>query len=231
MLRFLHWMATGLRYFLITGPDGSPYLLRLLLRGRLPGDTEKRGVKWSLYFHNFLAHDRDRDLHNHPWTWSYSLVLWGGYVEEKRGRDGIVRRRRVWPGMINRLGPMDFHRIAELKGRETWTLFLAGTKATAWFFLVDGFLERSKAYLKAKGHKVSDEPEGPIPDWVLTCGICGKLFPPPARYHVRTTDEAIARGIAGAPVCHVCGAIPIEGDGHHQGEGWAPSPREEVTHG
>ncbi len=205
ILRFLNWLAAGRRYFMIENFERQPYLLRLLLRGRLPGD--ETNPSWSAYLHRFYRHDEDRHLHNHPWTWSFSIILWGGYVEERRRRNGKIVRRRVWPGTINLLGPKDFHRVLELKGSQTWTLFITGGKASAWGFLVDGVFILAKAYLKAKGLEIH-EGEAPIPDWMLTCACCQNHFPPPGNYYVRTPVTEGRRIGVRLPVCDACARLP-----------------------
>ncbi len=155
-----------------------------------------------------MSKDQDRDLHNHPWKWSFAIILWGGYVEEKRKRNGKVIIRRVWPGMINILGPKDFHRILELKGQQTWSLFFAGGKASAWGFLVNGLFVRAKEYLAAKGY--IDEPHGveDLPEWLLTCACCAGRFPPPGNYYVRTEKNQSSRRGIRAPVCDTCASLP-----------------------
>lgn len=131
--------------------DGrSPYLSRYYLRGRPrmpdgsepfePGGGTKEGAidppGWGLYLHRFHRGDLDRELHNHPWRWSLSLILAGGYLEERRQGDRIVRRR-LRPGAINWIGQDDFHRV-DLTDGECWSLFVAGPKVSGW-----GFWDRS----------------------------------------------------------------------------------------
>jgi hypothetical protein len=225
LLRAIRWLASGRRYHLIPNFDKSPYLLRLKVRGYIPppkGEApDPKRYRLNVYLHRFLSKDQDRDLHNHPWKWSFSIVLWGGYTEEKRNRrTGEVRRRRVWPGMINVLGARDFHRVLELHGRETWTLFFAGGKAAAWGFLVGGHFIRAREYLAAKGYV--DEGGGgpsPLPSWLLRCACCGESFPPPGNYYTRVPAMVGRRMGVRAPVCDACAGRPLP----------APSP-EEVTH-
>lgn len=144
----LHRLAARLpRPRVIYDVDGvSPYLTRyyLLGRPRMPDGSEPfdkfgnphpdavfpTGI--GLYLHRFHRGDKDRELHNHPWRWSCALVLAGGYVEERRVRDNVVRRD-VKPGRLNWIGHDDFHRV-DLRGPEAWTLFLAGPKVSSWGF-------------------------------------------------------------------------------------------------
>lgn len=114
--------------------EGDKYLLRFYLKHsskRFPG----------LYLHYFYRGDQDRDLHNHPWTKSVSLILTGGYVEErlskkeKIGPNYKVIKRVVGPGSLNVIRSDDFHRI-DLIGGSTWTLFTSGKKVKDWGFII-----------------------------------------------------------------------------------------------
>ncbi len=158
MIRFIKWVTTGRRYFLITGLDGAPYLLRVLLWGNLIGDDKKNeeaGLKVkkpliNAYLHKFYKPDSDREQHNHPFKWGFSLILSGGYeeerliwYEEKRTIKGKVFKRRyrkvikrtLKPFSINIIRSSDFHRITKLHGPEVWTFFLAGPKTSDWGFI------------------------------------------------------------------------------------------------
>jgi hypothetical protein len=214
ILRFLNWIATGRRYFLIENFDRSPYLLRLLIRGYLPpkkGEApDPKKHRLNIYLHRFFRHDEDRHLHSHPWVASVSIILWGGYIEEKRNRrTGKIKVRRLWPGMINILGPQDFHRILELKGRETWSLFITGGKAHAWGFLVHGIFVRAREYLASKGYVDEGPPstDNALPAWLLTCACCAGRFPPPGNYYALIPGHRI--GVR-APVCDNCARLPYQ---------------------
>lgn len=99
----------------IVGEDGSPYLTRYTVFRRL-------------YLHRFHRSDADRTLHNHPWGRSYSLILIGGYREERR--DSVHVRK---PGSIVVIDHDTFHRVDLLHG-EAWSLFLAGPVQQSWGF-------------------------------------------------------------------------------------------------
>lgn len=109
----------------------SPYLIRVYLfrkwRKRLPG----------VFLHCFLRGDTDRELHNHPWTWAYSFILSGGYIEERRvpAPSGPVRvqHRIVRPFSLNRICANDFHRV-DLLRKHCWSLFIAGPREQHWGF-------------------------------------------------------------------------------------------------
>ena len=121
------------RYYLIGRPwmrDGSEPIDEL---GSPRRDAVFRtGV--HVYLHHFHRSDEDRALHNHPWQWSRSLILAGGYIEERRGPDDLVRRRVVRPGAWNTIDGDDFHRV-DLIENDCWSLFIAGPKhGRSWGF-------------------------------------------------------------------------------------------------
>ncbi|HXD98238.1 MAG TPA: hypothetical protein VN646_16940 [Candidatus Acidoferrum sp.] len=146
--RFLEWASQLLpRPRVITDLDGSPpYLSRFYLLGRprMPDGSDPfdrfgairagavEGERFGVYLHRFHRGDMDRELHNHPWRWSFSLILAGGYIEERRSGNQ-VNTRAVFPGSINWLSQDTFHRVELLDG-EAWSLFVAGPKVQSWGF-------------------------------------------------------------------------------------------------
>jgi len=135
-----------LRRHYVFGNSGALYLWPEEAQPRL------RWLPFTVYLHEFVRPDEDRDLHNHPWHLSLSLVLSGGY-EEERLTEGGVLCRRLRPGHLNVLRRDDFHRVVRLRGRSTWTLFVSGRYAGPW-----GFRDREtreytgfRAYLRARG--------------------------------------------------------------------------------
>lgn len=134
--------------FIIRDDEGDPYLLRVYLTGA-SGEGQVRKVPRA-YLHFFFRGDNDRELHSHPWetfmpVWpfnlfgSMSIILTGGYVEERLTRTGQVRVKRYGPGSVNILRGKTFHRV-QLSQGGTWTLFLAGRrfqvpKGEDWGFL------------------------------------------------------------------------------------------------
>ncbi len=93
----------------------------------------------SVFIHEFIRGDRDRESHNHPWYFSFSVILAGGYTEQrlKGTPEGYqVVEKTYRPGMINVIRNDDFHRVALLDGKTTWTLFIAGRRTgESWGFL------------------------------------------------------------------------------------------------
>lgn len=124
----------------------SPYLSRYYLTARptMPDGSEpfrngqvREGAEWpngpiALYLHRFHRSDEDLALHNHPWRWAVSLILTGGYSEERRIGNRVVRRS-VLPLTLNFISADDFHRV-DLFEEDAWTLFLSGPKASSWGF-------------------------------------------------------------------------------------------------
>lgn len=133
-----------LQSYVIKGRDGSAYLTRYTL-----ANFGKRSFR--VYVNHFHRSDEDHELHNHPWQWAASLILSGGYCEERRtdhGVDPIV----FSPGMVNLIGPNTFHRVDLLTG-DAWTLFIAGPVVQSW-----GFWDRAseaftpwREFIAAKG--------------------------------------------------------------------------------
>jgi hypothetical protein len=128
----------------------SPYLSRYYLLGRPtrtsggePFDEKGNPYKdtvwphggWGLYLHKFHRGDDDKALHSHPWAWAVSLVLAGGYYEDRRNNETLeIGRRWVGPGSVNVITQNDYHRV-DLSNRQTcWSLFLAGPKVDSWNF-------------------------------------------------------------------------------------------------
>lgn len=146
-VRFCTWRG---RVRIIKRPgDSDPYMIRYALCGWLPGDGER--PKWlpNIYLHNIRLPDADPALHNHPWPWAYSLILHGGY-QEQRGNGSGWHYTRIRAGQFNTLKkPRDFHRIADVyeyrflsgetvRGEGCWTLFVTSPQHSQWGFSVPG---------------------------------------------------------------------------------------------
>lgn len=115
----------------IDGERGEPYLERYYLFG---------AFGWRCYLHRFVDSDPDRGLHDHPWKRAVSLVLSGGYDEQRRmdTHPECTSIRNVGPFRLNYLRGEDFHRVLLREGRSAWTLFLHGPRVKGWGFLQDG---------------------------------------------------------------------------------------------
>lgn len=139
----------GHPYKVIYDDGGSPYLLRVYQTKHDPHQlgavTRERRLP-AVYLHYFFRGDLDRELHNHPWEWAVSVILSGGYVEERY--DGPldlieprrVRARTLRPGAVNVIRHDTFHRVQMLNGAPSWSLFIAGprvarTRGEDWGFV------------------------------------------------------------------------------------------------
>jgi hypothetical protein len=103
--------------------NNEPYLRRIYM---LP--KRYSGAWWpGVFLHHFYKSDSDRFPHNHPWTWSISLVLKGGYREKRFNRkSGKWSVRTLLPFSFNIIRAEDFHRVELLdQTNGAWTLFVA----------------------------------------------------------------------------------------------------------
>ena len=137
MLRtFCEWLAKLLPSITIPTPEGNPYLTRYYLFGadRAFG---------NIFLHHFHSSDLDVApsgeyyLHNHPWPWSFSIILVNGYREWRRiDKDSAnLRLKKYRPGSINILTDKNFHRV-ELSHDDAWSFFFTGwrSKKRSWGF-------------------------------------------------------------------------------------------------
>ena len=120
-------------HFVITGGDGSAYLVRYYLI-KIP--------VFRIFLHHILRSDEDRHLHDHPWNF-VSLILWNGYREERP--DGVHPR---CPGHVVRRLRTHAHRL-ELK-RPAWTLVFSTGRKYDWGFYMDDCWVHYVTYLDMK---------------------------------------------------------------------------------
>lgn len=111
-------------------PSGRSYLERYFAGGWNPWDGRPGP---AIFLHHFVASDPNDAVHSHPWGWSASLILAGGYREERCGPDGRVIVRECRPGDVNVLEADDQHRI-DLLATDCWSVFLAGNFEKGWRF-------------------------------------------------------------------------------------------------
>ncbi len=121
--------------------------------------------RFGVFLHRMNAADPGIDLHDHPWHFA-SLILWGGYDEERNlsgmavGRAQWAARRRVMIGghqhvksgalttrrwfSWRRTYRSECHRIVSLNANPTWTLVFHGPRRGSWgFFTPEGFVDHS----------------------------------------------------------------------------------------
>jgi hypothetical protein len=110
--------------------SGVPYLDRYYAAGWHPS-SRRPGP--AIFLHHFLASDPSDAVHSHPWGWSASLILVGGYREHRCQAGGGVIVRDYRPGDVNVLAADDRHRI-DLLASDCWSVFLAGDFAQPWAF-------------------------------------------------------------------------------------------------
>lgn len=144
--RALHWLTTKLPppRVIYDRRGDSPYLSRWYLVGGLDAVNDKGNPTETavftggifgvhVYLHRFHRSDDDDALHDHPWAWAVSLVLAGGYSEERRTKDDRVERRSVRPPAINVIRHKNFHRV-DLFETDAWSIFIAGPRVDSWGF-------------------------------------------------------------------------------------------------
>ena len=129
--RFCLWLSKYLNHITIRVPNPETgELVNYLTRYYLFGKDREWG---NIYLHHFHTGDQDKELHNHPWRWSFGFILTGGYLEERRMPDDSVVERQVKPGTINFITEKVFHRV-KLYQEDAWTIFFAGPRTQSWGF-------------------------------------------------------------------------------------------------
>lgn len=126
MRRVLEWLTRRLPCRVVRDKsNNSIYLVRYYVF---------RSAPIELALHHILRSDGDPRLHNHPWQWAASLILIGGYVEERLGDDMLIVARHFRAGNVNAIDRSTFHRVSELLSKDAWTLFLHGRRKNDWHF-------------------------------------------------------------------------------------------------
>ena len=112
---------------------------------------------FSVYIHNILASDEDRDPHDHPWGF-LAFMFWGSYLEEWLGAN---ENWMYWNGSklrqdVRGIGSLywhrakDFHKIT-LKSPSVWTLVIASArKRPGWGYQTRNGWVHFKEYRKLK---------------------------------------------------------------------------------
>lgn len=145
---------TGLwRRLVLRRADGQVYLNRWGI-----GHDRIGGI----LLHRMDAPDPGGDLHDHPW-WFCSIILWGGYTEERADtreapffalveecasnghpgqtacKRGVEFERR--PGSVRVMRLDECHTITSLARRRSWSLVVKGPRRRRWgFYTPDGFV-------------------------------------------------------------------------------------------
>ena len=102
---------------------------------------------FTVYLHNIKTPDTRNQLHDHPWRWCFTLILAGGYTEDRLVNFdpaqpvGLnLKLKRLRPGHITWLKPTTFHTVSQVSP-DTWTLCVHGKKCKRWGFLTCGVKE------------------------------------------------------------------------------------------
>lgn len=123
------------------GIEGDPYLDRLRII---------QTPLFGFYLHHIHRPDRDRDPHDHPWSF-LSVIIAGSYREkiwpDKRDpQKYITRNRKRWsPGRLRRGSA---HIITSMNG-PLWTLVLTGPRRGEWGFWTDGSFVPWREYISS----------------------------------------------------------------------------------
>lgn len=100
---------------------------------------------FSIFLHKILLHDRDVNLHDHPWNF-ISFILWGGYVELRGDMTNQpeMYKRLAWSW--NKMQHWGFHKITYLLRRPTWTLVFTGRRVQDWGYYTkeDGWISHTQ---------------------------------------------------------------------------------------
>jgi hypothetical protein len=194
----------------------EPYLERHYLLGGpedLAASFDARGaplpgVLWAelpveLYVHHLRASDERGVLHSHPWAAAASLILAGGYREDRRDGDRVVTRD-VAPLEVNVLREDDFHRL-DLVEADAWSFFVAGPATRRWHFwdpLTGAVTSATRRPTDRRGSRAAD-PQAPT-------GRTTSQLPPPSA----TAAEPPARRVVAPRAAELDSVFPA-----HEGGG------------
>lgn len=104
---------------------------------------------FAVYIHWIGRSDEDKHPHNHPW-WFRSFILKGGYVEIVHNDRGI-QASTFRPGSTVSRSTDEYHKIALLDRKPTWTLVLRGRRTNPrWGYLTEGGPVCHEMYRKMK---------------------------------------------------------------------------------
>lgn len=122
-----------------TDDEDGTYLTRWYLWPHTRGsDDTPRRWPFRVLLHRIGQSDKDRFLHDHPWSFA-SLVLVGGYDEELvdpvRGWPHTIIKTRK-PGTFGWRNAETLHRV-HLRGKPSWTLIVVRRQRREWGYLTD----------------------------------------------------------------------------------------------
>ena len=128
-LKFLE--KHGRKAVIMDREDKEPYLERYYVLYPDSVARERQDIPFNILIHRFMQSD-DPVFHDHPWNWSFSLILKGGYYEHTP--EGF-KWRGVGSFKLMRAGKNDVHWVEIPESGKTWTLFIRGRTTHSWGFL------------------------------------------------------------------------------------------------
>lgn len=117
--------------------DGVLYMDRWWVFNPVVGGKAK--YKWlpSIRINAIKKPDMDDAPHDHPWD-ARSIILRGGYIEERTSLTGEVTHHGRGPGESYLIRHGEFHRIMRVPFDTVWTIFITYRYRGQWGFLSDG---------------------------------------------------------------------------------------------
>lgn len=103
----------------------------------------------SIRVHQIVLADDDEHLHDHPWD-ARTIILRGGYVEEKRPAPHIQFFNCRMRGYTGPVRFNEFHRIDEVSPGGVYTLWFTWKYQGTWGFDVDGKKVPHREYLAGR---------------------------------------------------------------------------------
>jgi 8-oxo-dGTP diphosphatase len=89
----------------------------------------------GMCIHRFVKSDPERGYHDHPWSFSMSFILCGGYHERilsTETKEGYVEKWRNRFTFNHLDGHKTFHRVMIEEGKDAWTLFYFQKRSKTW---------------------------------------------------------------------------------------------------
>lgn len=124
------WLWLRSRVRIIRHPTtGGVYLWRVYLW---------QSPTYGLMLHWFNRPDIGRHLHNHPWEWVQSTVLWGAYIEESVSMSAVRTQTVYKAGQTWRKRGVQYHAVRVLCTPGVLTLFRHGRRVRTWGFWKEG---------------------------------------------------------------------------------------------
>ena len=164
MEKILEFITNYLPGRFINGDNGEAYLERYFLFSFF-------GL-FTVHLHRFIDDNPARGLHNHPFKWSFSIILIGHYIEQYLHNQQILFRTIKW---FNYIPSYRLHRVTKPHSlrKPIWTIFVHGKRVQDWGFFTNEKLIAGKVV----NFNYSIYTASPRPDWYRDCerGLYMKL--------------------------------------------------------